>query len=102
MAYSGGVGQAAGLLWHSFCQPYKQNTWFGLVAASLGQSRQFPAWHKVWVKLQELCGESIACPKKSVPVMKGSTHPVHKPVMHPVRGDSHAPGAWGISFTQEI
>ena len=33
-------------------KPYKQNTWFGLVwwQFLIGQRRQFPAWHRMWVK----------------------------------------------------
>ena len=43
----------------------------------------------VWSNVLHYKDYHTACPKKSVPVMKGST----RPVMHPVRGDSHAPGA---------
>ena len=58
------VVQAAGLcgeysqkvFWWVAVKPYKQNTWFGLVAAFIDQSRHFLAWLKVWVKPQELCG----------------------------------------------
>ena len=39
-------------------KPHKQNMWFCFVWwwLLIGQRRQFPAWLKVWVKPQELCG----------------------------------------------
>ena len=42
-------------------EPYKQNMWYGLVwwCLLIGQSRLFTAWHNIWIKPQELCGESM-------------------------------------------
>ena len=58
--------------------------------------------------LQTLCCRSLLfaplqrVPKKVFPLWRAPCTRCMRTVMQPVRGDSHAPGAWGISCTQKI